>query len=90
MGPGLDHGVFVPFILMFGDRFVDVPIVQVTIDGSLNPNKEWALGKALDNLRFAYCVFCCKFLNSLAQVRGDFDLKWRSHSSHLPRLFGFC
>jgi len=51
MGPGLDHGVFVPFILMFGERFEDVPIVQVSINGSLDPSKEWALGKALDEMR---------------------------------------
>lgn len=50
MGPGLDHGVFVPFKLMFGDS-VDVPVVQVSIDGSLSPEKNWALGKALNALR---------------------------------------
>ncbi|KAG9033558.1 hypothetical protein FRB95_014636 [Tulasnella sp. JGI-2019a] len=50
MGPGLDHGVFVPFKLMFGDS-VDVPVVQVSIDRSLSPEKNWAIGKALDELR---------------------------------------
>ncbi|KAG8858415.1 hypothetical protein FRB96_005300 [Tulasnella sp. 330] len=50
MGPGLDHGVFVPFKLMFGDS-VDVPVIQVSIDGSLAPEKNWALGKALNALR---------------------------------------
>ncbi|KAG8999258.1 hypothetical protein FRB94_006346 [Tulasnella sp. JGI-2019a] len=50
MGPGLDHGVFVPFKLMFGDA-TNVPIVQVSIDGSLSPETNWALGKALDELR---------------------------------------
>ncbi|KAG8840305.1 hypothetical protein FRB91_006321 [Serendipita sp. 411] len=49
-GPGLDHGVFVPFKHMFGDE-MDIPVVQVSIDGSLNPAKEWALGKAVESLR---------------------------------------
>ena len=44
-------GVFIPFILMFGETFRDVPIVQVSIDSSLDPEKEWALGAALDSLR---------------------------------------
>ncbi|KAJ7349259.1 Extradiol ring-cleavage dioxygenase, class III enzyme, subunit B [Mycena albidolilacea] len=49
--PGLDHGVFVPFRLMFGDEFTDIPIVQVSIDSSLSPEKNWALGKAVTKLR---------------------------------------
>ncbi|KAJ7168153.1 Extradiol ring-cleavage dioxygenase, class III enzyme, subunit B [Mycena crocata] len=50
-GPGLDHGVFVPFRLMFGDEFTDIPIVQVSIDSSLSTEKNWALGKAVAKLR---------------------------------------
>ncbi|KAJ7261376.1 Extradiol ring-cleavage dioxygenase, class III enzyme, subunit B [Mycena haematopus] len=50
-GPGLDHGVFVPFRLMFGDEFVEIPVVQVSIDSSLSPEKNWALGKAVTRLR---------------------------------------
>ncbi|KAG6819608.1 hypothetical protein H0H93_010332 [Arthromyces matolae] len=49
-GPGLDHGVFVPFKLMFGEQ-MEVPIVQVSIDSSLSPQKNWALGKAVAKLR---------------------------------------
>ncbi len=48
--PGLDHGVFVPFKLMFGDE-PSVPIVQVSIDSSLLAKDEWALGAALEPLR---------------------------------------
>lgn len=51
MGPGLDHGVFLPFSLMFGNEFKDIPIVQVSIDGSLEPEANWKLGKALTGLR---------------------------------------
>ncbi|KAK4047207.1 hypothetical protein OIO90_006270 [Microbotryomycetes sp. JL221] len=49
-GPGLDHGVFVPFKLMFSDE-CSVPIVQVSIDSSLDPEAEYALGAALEPLR---------------------------------------
>jgi aromatic ring-opening dioxygenase catalytic subunit (LigB family) len=50
-GPGLDHGVFVAFKLMFGEEFRSVPIVQASIDGSLSPEGNWALGKAIKTLR---------------------------------------
>ncbi|KAJ7867963.1 Extradiol ring-cleavage dioxygenase, class III enzyme, subunit B [Mycena leptocephala] len=50
-GPGLDHGVFIPFRLMFGEEFTDIPIVQVSIDSSLSTEKNWALGKAVSKLR---------------------------------------
>ncbi|KAH8102741.1 Extradiol aromatic ring-opening dioxygenase [Cristinia sonorae] len=50
-GPGLDHGVFVPFRLMFGEDFTDIPIVEMSLDGSLDPEKNWALGEALVKLR---------------------------------------
>ena len=50
-GPGLDHGVFLPFRIMFGEEFTEIPIVQVSIDSSLDPEKNWALGKAVGQLR---------------------------------------
>ena len=50
-GPGLDHGVFVPFRIMFGDEFMDVPIVQVSMDSSLDPKKNWELGEIVQTLR---------------------------------------
>ncbi|TFK86381.1 Extradiol aromatic ring-opening dioxygenase [Polyporus arcularius HHB13444] len=50
-GPGLDHGVFVPFRLMFGEEFTDIPIVEVSMDASLDPQKEWALGEVVAPLR---------------------------------------
>ncbi|KDQ17657.1 hypothetical protein BOTBODRAFT_105172 [Botryobasidium botryosum FD-172 SS1] len=50
-GPGLDHGVFVPFKLMFGDEFTDVPIVQVSIESDMSPERQWAVGKAVAELR---------------------------------------
>ncbi|KAJ7085344.1 Extradiol ring-cleavage dioxygenase, class III enzyme, subunit B [Mycena crocata] len=50
-GPGLDHGVFIPFRIMFGDEFMDIPIVEVSIDSSLSVEKNWALGTAVAKLR---------------------------------------
>ncbi|KZT69046.1 Extradiol ring-cleavage dioxygenase, class III enzyme, subunit B [Daedalea quercina L-15889] len=50
-GPGLDHGVFVPFRLMFGEEFRNVPVVQVSIDASLTAEKNWSIGKAVQALR---------------------------------------
>lgn len=50
-GPGLDHGVFIPFRIMFGEEFTEIPIVQVSIDSSLDPEKNWAIGKAVGQLR---------------------------------------
>jgi len=58
-GPGLDHGVFIPFRLMFGEEFRSVPIVQASIDGSLSPESNWNLGKAITKLR---CV--CSVLST--------------------------
>lgn len=36
---------------MFGEDFLDVPVVQVSIDSSLSPEKNWAVGKAVEALR---------------------------------------
>ncbi|KAJ3802404.1 Extradiol aromatic ring-opening dioxygenase [Lentinula aff. detonsa] len=49
-GPGLDHGVFVPFRLMFGEELA-LPVVQVSIDSSMSPEANWKLGKVVKVLR---------------------------------------
>ncbi len=46
---GLDHGVFVPFKLIFPEA--DVPIVQLSLLHSLDPAQHLALGRALMPLR---------------------------------------
>jgi aromatic ring-opening dioxygenase catalytic subunit (LigB family) len=51
LGSGLDHGVFIPFKFMFGDEFKSTPIIQVSIDGSLDPVRNYELGKAVKALR---------------------------------------
>ncbi|GAA5828042.1 hypothetical protein JCM11251_005705 [Rhodosporidiobolus azoricus] len=49
-GPGLDHGVFVPFKHMFND-VAPVPVIQVSLSSNLTPAAEYALGAALEPLR---------------------------------------
>ncbi|GAA5991639.1 hypothetical protein JCM10908_001068 [Rhodotorula pacifica] len=48
--PGLDHGVFVPFIHMFG-KSAPVPIVEVSIPSDLSPATQHRFGAALAPLR---------------------------------------
>ncbi|KAJ3778560.1 Extradiol ring-cleavage dioxygenase, class III enzyme, subunit B [Lentinula raphanica] len=49
-GPGLDHGVFVPFRIMFGEEFA-IPVVQVSLDSSMSPEANWKLGQVVKGLR---------------------------------------
>lgn len=46
---GFDHGTFVPLMLMYPEA--DIPVVQVSLLRSLNPEKHIALGEALAPLR---------------------------------------
>lgn len=49
---GFDHGVFVPFIHMFGPEFTEIPIVQVSMHSSLEFDDEYRLGQAVAALRY--------------------------------------
>ncbi|GAA5881685.1 hypothetical protein JCM3774_005337 [Rhodotorula dairenensis] len=49
-GPGLDHGVFVPFIKMFG-KTAPIPIIEVSIPSDLSPSTQHRFGAALAPLR---------------------------------------
>jgi aromatic ring-opening dioxygenase catalytic subunit (LigB family) len=46
---GLDHGVFVPFKLIYPDA--DVPLVQLSLERNLDPARHVAIGRALEPLR---------------------------------------
>jgi aromatic ring-opening dioxygenase catalytic subunit (LigB family) len=46
---GYDHGVFVPFLLMFPEA--DVPVVQLSLRADLDPAAHLAIGHALAPLR---------------------------------------
>ncbi|KAI7959470.1 hypothetical protein MJO28_003261 [Puccinia striiformis f. sp. tritici] len=52
--PGLDHGVFIPFMLMFPEgkeEAFPIPVVQVSMDGTLDPKRNIQLGQAVASLR---------------------------------------
>ncbi|KAI0029729.1 Extradiol ring-cleavage dioxygenase, class III enzyme, subunit B [Vararia minispora EC-137] len=50
-GPGLDHGVFIPFRLMFGHTFRSIPIISASMDSTLTATANWAIGAAVARLR---------------------------------------
>lgn len=53
---GLDHGVFLPFKLMFPDTsspdgVFPIPIVEVSMSSTFEPEPQWEIGAAIKELR---------------------------------------
>lgn len=88
---GLDHGVFVPFKLIFPDA--DVPIVQLSMKTGLDPREHLAAGQALAPLRDEGVLIVGSGM-SFHNMRGfspdfrpaseRFD-EWLAHTVALPR-----
>ena len=67
---GLDHGVFVPMMLMYPNA--DVPVVQVSLSASLDPAEHIKLGQALGALDEEGVLFIGSGF-SYHNMRGFFD-----------------
>lgn len=74
---GFDHGVFVPFKLIFPDA--DVPIVQLSLHGSLDPALHLDAGRALAPLRKDGVLIVGSGM-SYHNMRGFGDPRSRRHS----------
>ena len=46
---GYDHGMFIPMLLMFPEA--NIPVIQMSITKTLNPEEHIAIGQALESLR---------------------------------------
>lgn len=46
---GYDHGVFIPLLLV--EPHADIPVVQLSLENSLDPARHLAIGRALEPLR---------------------------------------
>lgn len=47
---GFDHGVFVPLKIMYPSA--DIPVVEISLERSLDPQKHIAIGKALQHIQW--------------------------------------
>ena len=52
---GLDHGVFIPLMLMYPNA--DIPVLQISLCESLDPHAHLQLGKALSSLSTSNILF---------------------------------
>lgn len=46
---GYDHGVFVPLMMLYPDA--DIPVIQISLQSNLDPERHLALGQSLSKLR---------------------------------------
>jgi len=80
---GLDHGVFVPLLLMYPEA--DIPVVQVSLNQNLDPALHIRIGEVLEPLRnddvlFLGSGFATHNLNEISSAAGldGPPLKWVS------------
>jgi aromatic ring-opening dioxygenase catalytic subunit (LigB family) len=88
---GLDHGVFVPFLLIY--PHADVPILQLSLQRSLDPGLHLRIGKALAPLRergvlivgsgMSYHNVAAMFSGRGAEAAASFD-SWLHHAVQDP------
>lgn len=81
---GLDHGVFVPMMLMYPNA--DVPIVQISVLSSLDPLEHIRMGKCLQTLRSSG-VLILGSGNSFHNMRDMMSGVANKHSAALAREF---
>lgn len=89
---GLDHGVFVPFMLIYPKA--DVPLMQMSLQHSLDPNLHLAIGRALAPLReqgvllvgsgMSYHNLAAMFSGGGAEPAAAFD-RWLGEAVSDPR-----
>jgi aromatic ring-opening dioxygenase catalytic subunit (LigB family) len=89
---GLDHGVFVPFLLIYPRA--DVPILQMSLQKSLDPVLHLRLGRALAPLRsqgvlivgsgMSYHNLAAMFSGTGAEAAASFD-SWLNESVRDPQ-----
>jgi aromatic ring-opening dioxygenase catalytic subunit (LigB family) len=89
---GLDHGVFVPFMLVYPKA--DMPIMQLSLLNSLDPGLHLDLGRALAPLRregvlivgsgMSYHNLAAMFSGRGAEAAVSFD-EWLGEATHDPQ-----
>lgn len=63
---GYDHGVFIPLMILYPDA--NIPVIQISLLKSLDPQKHFEMGKALRKLKKDGFLI----LGSGASVHGGF------------------
>lgn len=77
---GLDHGVFIPLMLMYPSA--DIPVLQISLRESLDPNEHLQLGKALSSLSTSNILFVGSGF-SFHNMRGFFSNNERLLNANL-------